>query len=69
MNYFYLKLVFVESVTQAPKPKLNSGRNEFKDLTSTGSVGEGFFFNFEKVKSVLLRKMVLILKKLKDKFN
>lgn len=44
MNYFYLKLVFVESVTQAPKPKLNSGRNELKDLTPTGSVGEAFFF-------------------------
>lgn len=28
MNYFDLKLVFVESVTQAPKPKLNSRRQE-----------------------------------------
>lgn len=65
MNYFDMKLVFVESVTQARKPKLNSGKNELKDLTQTASVEEGFIFNFEKVKSIVLRKMVLILKKLK----
>lgn len=38
-----LFLFFVESVT-APKPELNSGRNELKDLTPTGSVEEGPFF-------------------------
>lgn len=73
MNYFYLKLVFVESVMQSPKQKLNSGRNELKDLTQTGSVEQVWnkfgFFNFEKLRSVLLRKMVLLLKKLEGKFN